>query len=134
MSIISKHYNNTIIFPLTITTLPKNPWACSQECSQYPRALPLNITITLLPTHLPLQLCPKALSKLWACPQECNQYPRVETTKVAYFNSITSKHYNNTVTFPLTITTLPKNPFSPPDLPSRVHPISPDSDNQRALP
>src|SRR5260370_40857922 len=68
--------------------------------------LPLSIIIPVLPFSLPLQLCPKSLSQLRACPQECNQYPGAETTAVPYLNSITSKHYNNSVTFQLTITPL----------------------------
>src|SRR5260221_707418 len=121
-SITSKHYNNTVSFQLTIITLPKNPFSPPglpsrvQPMLRQPkwltlRVLPLSIIITLLPIHLLLQLCPKALSKFWACPQECNQYPGAETIKVAYLNNSTSKYYNNTIPFQLTITTLPKNPF-----------------------
>src|SRR5260370_10801172 len=87
--------------------------------------LPLSIIIATLPFSLPLHLCPKSLSQLRACPQECNQYPRAETTTVPYLNSITSKHYNNSVTFQLTITPLPSIPLSTPGLPSRAQPISP---------
>src|SRR5258708_5099092 len=71
--------------------------------------LPLSIIITVLPFSLPLHLCPKTLSKPRACPQECNKYPVANTTAVPYLNSITSKHYNNSVTFQLTITPLPRN-------------------------
>src|SRR5258707_1087097 len=67
--------------------------------------LPLSIIIAVLPFSLPLQLCPETLSEPRACPQECNQYPEAETTPLPYFNSITSKHYNSSVTFHLTITT-----------------------------
>src|SRR5260370_584603 len=87
-------------------------------------ALPLNIIITELPFSLPLQLYHKSLCQPRACPQECNPYPGAETPTVPYLNSITSKHYNSSVTFQLTITTLPKIPFPTPGLPSRVQPIS----------
>src|SRR5258708_6857852 len=87
-------------------------------------ALPLNIIITVLPFSLPLQLCPQSLSQHRTCPQECKRYPRAETTTVTNLNSITSKHYNTSVTFQLTITTLPKIPLPTPGLPSRVQPIS----------
>src|SRR5258708_28615744 len=60
-------------------------------------ALPLSIIITVLPFSLPLQLCPQSLSQPRACPQECNPYPGAETTTVPYLNSITPKHYNNSV-------------------------------------
>src|SRR5260221_10776239 len=71
--------------------------------------LPLSIILTVLPFSLPLHLCPETLSEPRACPQECNQSPGAETTTVPYLNSITSKHYNSSVTFQLTITTLTQN-------------------------
>src|SRR5260370_504220 len=74
-------------------------------------ALPLSIIITVLPFSLPLHLCSETLAELRACRQECNQYSGAETTKVPYLNSITSKHYNNSITFQLTITPLPKIPL-----------------------
>src|SRR5258708_39829063 len=86
--------------------------------------LPLSIIITVLPFSLPLQLCPQSLSQLRACSQECNQSPGAETTTVPYLNSITSKHYTNSVTFQLTITPLPRNFVLTPGLPSRVQLIS----------
>src|SRR5260370_23293032 len=86
--------------------------------------LPLSIIITVLPFSLPLQLCPQSLSQPRACPQECNPYPGAETPTVPYLNSITSKHYTNSVTFQLTITPLPRNSVSTPGLPSTDHPIS----------
>src|SRR5260221_12401684 len=83
--------------------------------------LPLSIIITVLPFSLPLHLCPETLSEPRACPQECNQYPGAETTAVPYLNSITSQHYNSSVTFQLTITTLPTIPLSTPGLTSKEH-------------